>query len=131
MLSLSRRSFLSIGGLGLLSMPQVLFAQEQGGTSHKAVINIFLGGGPTHQDMWDIKTDAPVEIRGPFQPISTIVAGIQIGECFPQIASIFGSSVETVEWVIIKLPFYFQVIPAIIILPIFLIIFFKKKRKKK
>ena len=89
MLSLSRRSFLSIGGLGLLSMPQVLFAQEQGGTSHKAVINIFLGGGPPHQDMWDIKTDAPVEIRGPFQPISTNVAGIQIGECFPQIASIF------------------------------------------
>ena len=89
MLSLSRRSFLSIGGLGLLSMPQVLFAQQQGGTSHKSVINIFLGGGPPHQDMWDIKTDAPMEIRGPFKPISTNVAGIQIGECFPQIASIF------------------------------------------
>ena len=70
-------------------MPQVLFAQQQGGTSHKAVINIFLGGGPPHQDMWDIKTKAPTEIRGPFKPISTNVAGIQIGECFPQIASIF------------------------------------------
>lgn len=89
MLSLSRRSLLSIGGLGLLSMPQILFAQEQGGTSHKSVINIFLGGGPPHQDMWDIKTNAPMEIRGPFKPISTNVAGIQIGECFPQIASIF------------------------------------------
>lgn len=89
MLTLSRRSFLSVGGLGLLSMPQVLFAQQQGGTSHKAVINIFLGGGPPHQDMWDIKTKAPTEIRGPFKPISTNVAGIQIGECFPQIASIF------------------------------------------
>tara|TARA_Y100000590_G_scaffold438177_1_gene560667 strand:- start:3169 stop:3459 length:291 start_codon:yes stop_codon:yes gene_type:complete len=49
----------------------------------------------------------------------------------PQIASIFGFSIDTIEWVIIKLPFYFQFIPAIIILPIFLIIFLKKKRKKK
>ena len=89
MLSLSRRSFLSVGGLGLLSMPQVMCAQERNGTSHKAVINIFLGGGPPHQDMWDIKTEAPAEIRGPFKPIPTNVAGLQIGECFPKIASMF------------------------------------------
>ena len=89
MLSLSRRSFLSIGGFGLLSMPQVLNAQDANGTSHKAVINIFLGGGPPHQDMWDIKSEAPSEIRGPFKPISTNVAGVHIGECFPQIASMF------------------------------------------
>ena len=89
MLSLSRRSFLSVGGLGVLSMPQVLRAQKINGTSHKAVINIFLGGGPPHQDMWDIKTEAPSEIRGPFKPIPTNVAGLQIGECFPKIASMF------------------------------------------
>ena len=89
MLSLSRRSFLSVGGLGVLSMPQVLQAQKINGTSHKAVINIFLGGGPPHQDMWDIKTEAPSEIRGPFKPIPTNVAGLQIGECFPKIASMF------------------------------------------
>ena len=89
MLNLSRRSFLSVGGLGLLSMPQVICAQELSGTSHKAVINIFLGGGPPHQDMWDIKTEAPSEIRGPFKPIPTNVAGVHIGECFPQIASMF------------------------------------------
>lgn len=89
MLSLSRRSFLSVGGLGVLSMPQVLQAQKINGTSHKAVINIFLGGGPPHQDMWDIKTEAPSEIRGPFKPIPTSVAGLQIGECFPKIASMF------------------------------------------
>ena len=70
-------------------MPQVLYAQEKSGTSHKAVINIFLGGGPPHQDMWDIKTEAPSEIRGPFKPISTNVAGVHIGEGFPQIASMF------------------------------------------
>ena len=89
MLNLSRRSFLSVGGLGLLSMPQVLRAQKINGTSHKAVINIFLGGGPPHQDMWDIKTEAPSEIRGPFKPIPTNVAGVHIGECFPKIASMF------------------------------------------
>ena len=89
MLTLSRRSFLSVGGFGLLSMPQVLYAQNKSGSSHKAVINIFLGGGPPHQDMWDIKTKAPSEIRGPFKPISTSVPGIQIGECFPKIASMF------------------------------------------
>ena len=89
MLNLSRRSFLSVGGLGLLSMPQVLRAQKINGTSHKAVINIFLGGGPPHQDMWDIKPDAPSEIRGPFKPIPTNVGGVHIGECFPKIASMF------------------------------------------
>ncbi len=89
MLNLSRRSFLSVGGLGLLSMPQVLRAQKINGTSHKAVINIFLGGGPPHQDMWDIKTEAPSEIRGPFKPNPTNVGGVHIGECFPKIASMF------------------------------------------
>ena len=53
------------------------------GTRHKAVINVFLGGGPPHQDMWDIKTEAPAEIRGEFKPIATNVPGIQIGEVFP------------------------------------------------
>jgi len=56
-------------------------------TGHKAVINVFLGGGPPHQDMWDLKPDAPADIRGEFKPISTQVPGIQIGETFPQIAA--------------------------------------------
>lgn len=89
MLNLSRRSFLTVGGMGVLSMPQIIKAQNENGTSHKAVINIFLGGGPPHQDMWDIKTKAPSEIRGEFKPISTKVPGIQIGESFPMIASMF------------------------------------------
>jgi hypothetical protein len=55
--------------------------------SHKGVINVFLGGGPPHQDMWEIKTEAPKEIRGPFKPISTKVPGIQICEVFPKIAA--------------------------------------------
>jgi hypothetical protein len=90
----SRRSFLKIGalgvGLGGLTLADILRAEQGAGSSssHKAVINIFLGGGPPHQDMWEIKTEAPVEIRGEFKPIATKVAGIQIGEVFPRIASI-------------------------------------------
>ncbi|MEQ9411344.1 MAG: DUF1501 domain-containing protein [Fuerstiella sp.] len=91
----ARRSFLKIGGLsagavGGLSLSDLMRA-EAGSTrrnSEKAVINIFLGGGPPHQDMWEIKTEAPAEIRGEFSPISTAVPGIQIGECFPKLASI-------------------------------------------
>ena len=45
------------------------------GSRHKATINIYLGGGPPHQDMWDIKTKAPSELRGKFRPISTKVQG--------------------------------------------------------
>jgi hypothetical protein len=90
----NRRSFLKIGALGVgafgLNQADLYRAEaaSKGGLGHKAVINIFLGGGPPHQDMWEIKTEAPKEIRGPFQPISTKVPGIQIGECFPKIAQI-------------------------------------------
>ncbi|WP_010588479.1 DUF1501 domain-containing protein [Schlesneria paludicola] len=91
---LSRRGFLKIGGFAFgsaasLSLADVLRAEHVSGkkASQKAVINIFLGGGPPHQDMWDIKVDAPREIRGEFDPIRTNVPGIEIGECFPKIAA--------------------------------------------
>ncbi|MFN0198727.1 MAG: DUF1501 domain-containing protein [Planctomycetaceae bacterium] len=90
----SRRSFLKIGGLSMgavggIGLADILRADDAAGIkhNHKSVINIFLGGGPPHQDMWEIKTEAPNEIRGPFVPISTNVTGIQIGECFPKIAA--------------------------------------------
>jgi hypothetical protein len=86
----SRRSFLKIGGMALggLSLRQLLAAESQAGTgrSHKAIINIFLPGGPAHIDMWDIKTDAPAEIRGEYSAIATNVPGIEISEMFPRIA---------------------------------------------
>ena len=86
----SRRSFLKIGGLSLggLSMPQLLAAEAQGGKgkSHKAIIMIYLPGGPPHQDMFDLKMDAPSEIRGEFKPIKTNVPGIQICEHLPGMA---------------------------------------------
>ena len=89
----SRRSFLRIGAFGMaatgFTLADVLRAESAGkaSSSNASVINIFLGGGPPHQDMWDIKTEAPAEIRGEFKPIATSVAGIQIGEVFPQIAA--------------------------------------------
>lgn len=89
----TRRSFLKVGafsfGAASFTLADVLRAETaaQGPTRHKALINIFLGGGPPHQDMWDIKTEAPSEIRGEFKPIRTNVPGIQIGETFPKVAA--------------------------------------------
>lgn len=89
----SRRSFLKIGGMAMggASLPEILRAEADAGQptqklKHKAVIMVFLAGGPPHQDMWDIKTDAPSEIRGEFSEIPTNVPGIRIGEEFPKIA---------------------------------------------
>jgi hypothetical protein len=96
----TRRQFLTIGGLscgaGGLSLAGLLRAEESaaggapsagGSRGHKALINVFLAGGPPHQDMWDLKPDAPSEIRGEFQPIATKVPGIQICEVFPKLAA--------------------------------------------
>ncbi|MGB8168732.1 MAG: DUF1501 domain-containing protein [Chthoniobacteraceae bacterium] len=87
---LSRRDFLRIGGLALggLSLPQILRAEAASGVtkSHKAVIMIFLPGGPSHQDIFDLKMDAPSEVRGEFKPIGTNVDGIQITEHLPRLA---------------------------------------------
>src|SRR5213592_3534041 len=86
----SRRNFLRIGALGLggLALPQLLQAEAASGIrrSHKAVIMLFLPGGPSHQDMFDLKTDAPSEVRGEFRPIATNVPGIQICEHLPRLA---------------------------------------------
>ena len=85
-----RRSFLQIGALAMggMALPQVLAAQKQNGETrqHKAVIMIFLAGGPPHQDMLDLKPHAPAEIRGEFDPIATSVPGIQISELMPRVA---------------------------------------------
>ena len=89
---LSRRSFLQVGTLGLagLSLPQLLKAEADAGiaSSRKSVILIYLVGGPPHQDMFDLKPDAPKEVAGPWKPIATNVTGIQIGESFPKLARI-------------------------------------------
>lgn len=87
----TRRDFLTIGGslLGGLSLSQVLAAESKVGIklSHRAIINIYLPGGPPHIDMFDLKPDAPAEIRGEFKPINTNVPGIDVCEHFPQLAT--------------------------------------------
>ncbi|MBS0210100.1 MAG: DUF1501 domain-containing protein [Planctomycetes bacterium] len=86
----SRRNFLRIGGLAMggLALPDLLRAEARAGvrSSNKSVIMIFLSGGPPHQDLVDLKPDAPVEIRGEFDPIDTNVPGIQICEHLPRLA---------------------------------------------
>jgi len=86
----SRRDFLKVGGLALggMSLPQLLAAESRAGIgrSHKAVIMVFLAGGPPHQDMFDLKMDAPAEIRGEYKPIHTNVAGLDICEHMPRLA---------------------------------------------
>src|SRR4051812_42127958 len=89
---LTRRDFLTIGGLALggLSLPQILAAEARAEVrnSHKAIIMIFLAGGPPHQDTFDVKPDAPAEIRGEFRPIATRVPGIAICEHLPRLAGL-------------------------------------------
>lgn len=87
----SRREFLRIGALGVggLTLPQLLALESQAGqkvASHKSVIMIYLCGGPPHQDMYDIKLDAPIEIRGEFDPIPTNVPGIEVCQLLPNLA---------------------------------------------
>ncbi len=86
----SRRHFLKIGGMaaGGLSLPQLLAAEaaQKTGSSHKAIINIYLPGGPPHLDMFDMKPDAPREIRGEFSPIRSNVPGMEFCELFPNLA---------------------------------------------
>lgn len=108
---LSRREVLRAGSLGLLgvTMPRLLVGQElsspQAGAATfsgsrprpsaaalpgfgraKCCILLFMWGGPAHQDTWDLKPSAPLEIRGEFKPIASKVPDIQIGEHFPRLA---------------------------------------------
>ncbi|HEY1785818.1 MAG TPA: DUF1501 domain-containing protein [Pirellulales bacterium] len=88
----TRREMLTIGALGLggLALPDLLRAESEQGLagSPKAIIMIYLCGAPPHQDMFDLKMDAPAEIRGEFRPIGTNVPGIQICEHLPRLARI-------------------------------------------
>ncbi len=92
-----RRDFLKIGSLAIggLTLTDLLRAEAIAGkkNSHKAVIMIYMCGAPGHQDMYDLKMDAPAEIRGEFRPIDTNVPGIQICEHMPRLAQIMDKCV--------------------------------------
>jgi hypothetical protein len=89
----SRRTFLTVGGLALggLTLPGLLrvrAAQKSSEAPRRSVILVWLAGGPSHIDMYDLKPNAPAEIRGEFKPIKTNVPGIVIGEHLPYQARI-------------------------------------------
>jgi hypothetical protein len=97
----NRRSFMKIGAMGLagLALPD-LFRMEAlanaaaaagataGGTRPKGIINIYLAGGPSQTDMFDLKPGAPSEYRGEFNPIKTNVPGMDICELMPRLAKV-------------------------------------------
>src|SRR5436190_3034053 len=92
---LSRRSFLTLGvsGLAGLSLPGVLRARAdtvaaRGATRNTSVILLWLDGGPSHMDLYDMKPDAPEEYRGIWRPIRTRVPGFDITEMFPRQAAV-------------------------------------------
>jgi hypothetical protein len=99
---ITRRDALRIGavGLGGLTLPQLLALESAQAEAtptrrasegvrtkhHKSLIMIYLCGGPPHQDMYELKADAPAEVRGPLNPIPTAVPGIEICELLPKLA---------------------------------------------
>jgi hypothetical protein len=85
---LSRREMLQIGGASLLGLglPRLLQASERRTAKADSCIIIFLNGGPSHLDTWDMKPDAPKEVRGEFKPIATSVPGVQFSEHLPKLA---------------------------------------------
>jgi hypothetical protein len=92
----SRRDVLRIGTLGVLglSLPDLLRAEaraDQGrrsGARARSVILVYLGGGLSHHDSFDLKPEAPAEVRGIYHPIDTNVPGVRIGELLPRMARV-------------------------------------------
>jgi uncharacterized protein (DUF1501 family) len=93
-MTLNRRDLFRIGGTTLfgLSLPDFFRAQEAASAGQvakaKQMVCIWLGGGPPHRDSFDPKPDAPAEFRGSFKTISTNVAGIQVSELLPRLATL-------------------------------------------
>jgi hypothetical protein len=93
---LTRRELLCAGALGLggLTLPSLLRLEQAAASPSvpparaRSVILLFLSGGPSHLDMWDLKPDAPEEIRGTFRPTATNVPGIHISEHLPRTAAL-------------------------------------------
>src|SRR6202035_3827234 len=96
----SRRDFLRVGGLGLLGLSTANFlaiqkalagstpapANAAPGGRAKSIILVYLGGGLSHHDSFDLKPDAPAEIRGKYNPIDSNVPGLRVGELLPHMA---------------------------------------------
>jgi hypothetical protein len=94
----SCRDFLRIGALGALgiSLPSLYRAEALGVVRRKAraksVILVYLGGGLSHHDSFDLKPDSPAEVRGKYKPIATNVSGLQVGELLPRMARVMNKA---------------------------------------
>lgn len=86
--TMNRRRLIQLGSLSMvgLNLPQLLVAGTQSKRRERSCIFIVQYGGASHLDSFDLKPDAPVEIRGPYRPIATAVPGVQIGELLPRLA---------------------------------------------
>jgi hypothetical protein len=87
--ALSRRNFLRVGAAGALTLPMLLKQQALAGGKHsraRSVLLVYLGGGLSHHDSFDLKPEAPAEVRSIYKPIDTNVPGIQVGELLPRMA---------------------------------------------
>ena len=93
--SLSRRELMHIGGLSFLGLNAVDLARLRAQAApvspasqhgENSCVFIFMFGGPSHIDLWDMKPDAPIEIRGEFKPVATRVPGIQLCEQLPMLS---------------------------------------------
>src|SRR5437764_6038650 len=85
---LTRRGFLRVGAFGAgLTLTEMLRLESRAGpassTPRKSAIMVYLPGGPSHLDTYDLKPEAPKEFRGEFKPIATNVPGVRICELFP------------------------------------------------
>jgi hypothetical protein len=88
----SRRNFLRVGALGALGMTLPGFLKAQAATRRKSraksVLLVYLGGGLSHHDSFDLKPDAPAEVRGNYKPIDSAVPGLKVGELLPHMAKV-------------------------------------------
>src|SRR5690606_8135829 len=88
---LTRRDLLQVGSLGTvgLALPDVLRSAESPRRTTgkaKSCIIFFLEGGPAHQDMWDMKPEAPANVRGEFSPIDSTIPGVPVCEHMPMVS---------------------------------------------
>lgn len=93
----TRRTMIQVGGIGLLNLglPSLLAADDRRGREKTApaaradaCILVFLNGGPSHLDTWDMKPDLPQEMRSEFRPVPTTLTGVQVCEHLPRLAQL-------------------------------------------
>ncbi|MEO2090507.1 MAG: DUF1501 domain-containing protein, partial [Gemmataceae bacterium] len=89
----TRRDFLRVGGLGVLSLPLLLRAEATAAEKKpkpraKSVLLVFLGGGISHHDTFDPKPDAPAEIAGKYKTIPTVLPDLRVSEMIPRLAKV-------------------------------------------